>query len=92
MEKYIIEDNSNEQGKRFIYQFPNGYGASVIQNLMSYGADMGPWDVAVLKFQADGLYPDFTIILTNDVIACSDFNEVENALQQIKNRDNEGCT
>ena len=92
MEKYIIEDRSNYNGKQLIYRFPNGYGASVIQNLISYGADKGRWEVAVLKFQANVPYIDYTTPITNDVIGFLDFNEVEDVLRRIENLNNEGCT
>lgn len=93
MEKYIVEDRSDEHGKQFIYRFPNGYGASVIKNAISYGGDEGMWEVGVLKFQANKWYLDYTTSITNDVIGYLDFDGVENVLQQIKNLDNEtGCT
>lgn len=91
MEKYIIEDRSNEHGKQVIYRFPNGYGASVIKNAISYGGDEGLWEVGVLKFQANEPYLDYTTPITDDVIGYLDFDGVENVLRQIKNLDNEGC-
>lgn len=35
-------------GIQYIFKFPNGYGASVIQNYGSYGYDCGEWELAVL--------------------------------------------
>ena len=77
MEKYIIEDRSDEYGKQLIYRFPNGYGASVIQNLISYGGDEGLWEVAVLKFQADKPYIDYTTPVTDDVIGFLDLEAID---------------
>lgn len=52
--EYTAELRELHGGPQAIFHFDNGYGASVIQNGMSYGADSGLWELAVLKFNADG--------------------------------------
>lgn len=62
------------------YMFPNGYGASIICNGMSYGNKEGLFEVAILK--GDEMCYDTD--LSNDVIGWLDFHGVADILDKIK--------
>ena len=63
-----------------IYEFDNGYGASVVRNSMSYGSENGLYEVAVLK-NGDLCY---TSPVTQDVVGHLDIFGVKNTLTAIK--------
>jgi hypothetical protein len=44
-----LSDFHNPEDIRFVFEFPNGYGASVIRNRFSYGNKQGLWELAVLN-------------------------------------------
>lgn len=50
MESYIIVERSVNGGVQKIYKFDNGYGASVVRHLFSYGGEQGLWEMALLSF------------------------------------------
>ena len=68
-------------GKQYIFKFPNGFGASVIQHSFSYGGARGLWELAVLD-SAGRLTYDTEI--TDDVIGYLSEDEVHETLNQIK--------
>lgn len=65
-----------------IYKFDNGYGASVVSHLGSYGGKNGLFEVAVIGKDGD---LDYTTPVTNNVIGWLDFAGVAEVLEQIKN-------
>ena len=67
-------------GIQKVYEFDNGYGASVIMGPQSYGFSKGLWELAVL--QNGSLCYDTPI--TNDVIGHLNEEEVNNYLNLIK--------
>ena len=67
-------------GIQKVYEFDNGYGASVIMHQGSYGFSKGLWELAVL--QNGELCYDTPI--TNDVIGHLNEAEVNNYLNLIK--------
>ncbi len=48
-ETNLLQKHNHLGGIRYEYQFPNGYGASVVKNPMSYGGQDDLWELAVLK-------------------------------------------
>ena len=52
-------------GHGYIYEFENGYGASVIKHDASYGGKMGLYEIAVLDSKGDFCY---NTDITDDVI------------------------
>ena len=79
--KYQPEESRSDWGnERYIFQFENGYGASVIRNHLSYGGPEGFYELAVLK---DGKI-NYKTPITNDVIGWLDPDEVEELLDKIK--------
>ena len=83
-EKYLykVTEVSNLQ---YIFKFDNGYGASVIKNIMSYGHAQDLFELAVIEF-----IDEFTwkiccsTEITDDVIGYLTNNGVLNLLERIK--------
>lgn len=75
-------------GEWWQYEFPNGFGASVIRNDMSYGGPQGLYELAVTH-QASLCY---ATPLTSDVMSYLEATEVEQALDAIEKLDaNPSC-
>lgn len=66
---------------QMIYKFDNGYGASVVSSVMSYGGDKGLFEVAVLDSDGNIVYDT---PITSDVVGWCDFTEVSSVLNRIK--------
>lgn len=51
-EEFMIDGEPNERlgGAHYIFKFPNGYGASVIKHIGSYGFRQDLWELAAIKF------------------------------------------
>ena len=76
----LVKDSETQK----IYRFRNGYGASVIRNSISYGHELGLWEVAVIKWNEDEWSLCYDTEITNDVIGYLNEDEVDNVLQQIE--------
>lgn len=63
-----------------MYQFPNGYGASVIRHQFSYGGEEGLWELAILNRHGE-LY--YRTPITRNVIGYLSESEVDEILRQI---------
>ena len=75
--EFLVKEKKVPGGIQKVYNFPNGYGASVIQRAGSYGFERGLWELAVL-FMEDICYSSpITIGHLNQ-------RQVKNLLQQIK--------
>ena len=68
-------------GTQHIFRFENGYGASVVQHVYSYGGLNGSWELAVLDENGDLAYDTG---ITDDVIGWLDWADVEVILAQIE--------
>jgi hypothetical protein len=79
MNEFLIETNKHMDGIQKLYQFNNGYGASVIKHKGSYGFDKGLWELAVLK-EGELCYDTE---IASDVIGHLNDPEVDNLLGQI---------
>lgn len=71
----------NGYGKQCVVQFPNGYGASIVQGPYTYGGDKGLYELAV--FDKDGNITYDTPI-TGDVEGHLSESDVESLLTRIK--------
>lgn len=76
----ISEYRKFKGNRQYKFDFPNGYGASVVIGPYTYGGDQGLYELAVLK---DGEICYDTPI-TDNVIGYLDVSEVEGLLNQIK--------
>ena len=68
-------------GDGYIYQFDNGYGASVVQHSSSYGGKQGLYEIAVLDSGGDLCY---STSITEDVIGYADEAKVLDTLHRIR--------
>lgn len=68
-------------GIRYTFSFSNNYGASVIKNSGSYGADQDLWELAVLK-HGELCYDT---VITSDVEGWLSDEEVNSFLSKIGN-------
>jgi len=85
MKKYLVERNRYHGGIQKVYNFPNGYGASVICHDGSYGGPYkknGPnfWELAVLDSEGSICYDTE---ITDDVIGHLNDPEVDRLLIKI---------
>jgi|TARA_R110000851_G_C12805788_1_gene537943 hypothetical protein len=81
--EFLVEEKKYYGGIQKVYNFPNGYGASVIQHEGSYGFEKGQWELAVL-FMEELCYSS---PITDDVIGYLNEPQVDNLLEQIKQID-----
>jgi hypothetical protein len=63
------------------YKFDNGYGASVVSSVISYGGNKGLFEVGVLDSDGELVYDT---PITNDVVGWCSFAEVAEILERIK--------
>ena len=68
-------------GVGYIYQFENGYGASVVKHDSSYGGKQGLYEIAVLDSTGDLCY---STPITDDVIGYATEDKVLDTLHRIK--------
>lgn len=61
--KYIKEHPSHALAEQTFYEFPNGYGASVVHGEFTYGLE-----AAVLQWHDDDWVIDASTPITNDVV------------------------
>jgi hypothetical protein len=76
--KSKIVSEHHHGGKQVVYEFKNGYGASVIKTPYSYGGKNGKWELALLRdgeLYYNGDYPD--------VVGHLNDPEVDRELQKI---------
>jgi hypothetical protein len=79
----IIERPLNS-GTQKVYQFPNGYGASVVCGPYTYGGRTGLFELAVLRFKsADKWGIVYDTPITNDVLGFLSDTAVDDVLDEI---------
>jgi len=72
-------------GVQYIFKFENGYGASVVSHIYSYGGVIGLWELAVIKFDDSGEWEIvYDTNITDDVIGYLTWEEVEEILDKIQ--------
>lgn len=82
----IITDKENGNSMQHTYKFPNGYGATVIQDKCSKGYKEGLYELGVLE---DGALC-YSTPIKNDVIGYLSADEVAEHLRQIEELPREG--
>jgi hypothetical protein len=76
-----FERNEDLDGVVGRIMFDNGYGASVVRHIMSYGGKLGLYELAILDKEGDLTYDT---PVTNDVIGYLTSEEVTNYLIKIQ--------
>ena len=67
-------------GIQYIFKAENGYGASIVQHLYSYGGNCGLWEIAVLDKEGKITYDTD---ITGDVLGYLSEKEVNETLIKI---------
>lgn len=81
-----VTENSGSPAahSQYVFQFPNNYGASVIQGEFTYGGTDDLWELAVIEFDEYGNWDlIYTTPVTNDVIGYLTVDEVNEYLDRI---------
>ena len=78
-ERYLSQEAAFRDGKKYVFTFPNGYGADVVCHSGSYGGKLGLWELAVLKDTE--IY--YNSPLTSDVLGYLEDEDVKEALEEI---------
>ena len=84
-EKYLVETCGCCGGIQYVFRFENGYGASIIKHMYSYGHEDDLWEIAIIKFDGDETsHICYDTELTDDVIGYLSDEEVCSYLEKIK--------
>ncbi len=76
----VKHDMPDQNGYQLVYEFDNGYGASVVKHDFSYGGKNGQYEVAVLDNEGALCYDT---PITSDVIGYLTMSEVDKILVNI---------
>jgi len=76
-----LPSNNRLDGIQYLAMFPNGYGASIVMNLFSYGGNDGLWELAVLDDEGDLCYDT---PITDDVLGYLTEDDVDEILDRIE--------
>lgn len=71
-------------GEQKLYQFANGYGASVVRHAYSYGSSSGGWELAVVYWANGDFHLTYDTPVTDDVIGGLAVDDVEALLDEIE--------
>lgn len=78
---FVIEDKCVLGGVQLLFRFQNGYGASLVSHMGSYGNE-----IAVIEFQEDGNWKiSYDTNITEDVLGHLDDEEIIETLGKIQN-------
>lgn len=72
-------------GTQTLVFYSNGYGASVVKHLWSYGNAQGLFEIAVLIWDVDDWEICYTTDITDDVLGYLTDADVADVLQKIRN-------
>jgi hypothetical protein len=73
-----------EDGYQKVWQFPNGYGASVVSGPYTYGGEQGLFELAVLRFDDSGYTLTYDTPITSDVLGHLTPEDVATTLDAIE--------
>ena len=75
----------NHDTDHWLFRFPNGYGASVIQGGVAFGSDTAPFELAVVQFNYDDDYQMcYNTPIAHDVLGYLTEIKVLDLLDQIQ--------
>lgn len=77
----------NKSDCRRIFRFDNGLGASVVRNKYTYGNEAGLYELAVLRFNGEGIFENeiaYDTPITADVVGWLTESKAQTLLKKIK--------
>ena len=77
----LIATKEIRGGMQLIYKFDNGYGASLVSHIASYGGDKGLWELAIIDNAGEIYYG--SDITNNDVMGHLNNEKAMKLLKQI---------
>ena len=72
-------------GIQIVYEFDNGYGASIIRHSLSFGGDEGLWELGVLSHTFNGAGLVFGSPICKETVGDLTWEDVEYILIRIEN-------
>ncbi|MGN1275471.1 MAG: hypothetical protein ACI4UK_00585 [Floccifex sp.] len=82
---HLFKCYEEENSLQYLFKFDNGYGASVIKHLYSYGNEYDLFELAVIRFTSDDLWElCYQSGITSDVIGYLNNDEILSLLEGIK--------
>ena len=87
LKQFVYFNGINNSGYQMIIKFPNGYGASVINNIHSYTDNDNEFEIAVIKKtgpEVDDLKLCYDTPITDDVIGHLEEKEVIEYIYKVK--------
>jgi hypothetical protein len=79
----LIKTVEDDYGIQHLYDFKNGYGASVIKSRGSYGGRQGLWELAVMTVNGEHMDLCYSTYITEDVLGHLSIEQVNETLEQI---------
>jgi hypothetical protein len=79
----LIEFVKDDYGVQYLFDFNNGYGASVIKSEGSYGGRQGLWELAVMSGSGKELNLCYSTDITDDVLGHLSIEQVNETLEKI---------
>lgn len=79
----LFHEEADARGTQQVYRCSNGYGASVVRGVGTYGSEHGKFELAVLDFDGDDWDLTYDTPITDDVIGWLDRTEVDKTLAEI---------
>ena len=87
IEKTNYKFMGSDESFHYIFRFENGYGASIIKHMGSYGYAEDEFEMAVIYFEGDEYGIIYNTPITDDVLGYLNNEEVLEYLEKIKNLD-----
>lgn len=86
LQGFVDNIYQDEFGIRYVFKFGNGYGASVIKSMFSYGGKRDLWEVACIAYDEHDQMLCYPTLMDNDVIGWLKDEQVEKLLRLIKDK------
>lgn len=80
----LVSESKLFDGVQELYRFENGYGASVVRHMHSYGGEDGLWELAVIRWDEEYYELVYDTSITDDVIGRLQWSAVVEWLEEIK--------
>ena len=80
----LVSESKLFDGVQELYRFENGYGASVVRHMHSYGGEDGQWELAVIRWDEEDYEIVYHTPVTDDVLGWLTRVEVNAFLKMIE--------